>query len=175
MSRQICNYVSFISRSLNPGDVSTTQSGPITLSNQSTPDLTELISLVKPSENSCSSITGGSGSSLFTSSGSGQFSATESHHFVTASNNHLPVNVDHLSHGEGQLAMASVVQLQPGAAQLSSMTQPFTSGAVVSGDLDGLSVSQPYTVMAIHLPNLGEEMILSGYRMYVLNNVIKKL
>ncbi|CAG5114482.1 unnamed protein product [Candidula unifasciata] len=145
--------------SFTPMSIPSTQTGPMTLSNTSTPDLTELINLVKPSENNCgssSSIRQSSSNSLFTNA-SGHLSGIDSCHFVTTSSGHLPVNDSHLSSGESQLGMASVVQLQQpgGAAPLSSsVTQPFTSATVVSGDLDGLGVSQPYTVMAIHLPHL---------------------
>lgn len=132
------------------------QNGSITLSNTSTPDLTELINLVKPSENNCGSMNGSSGANNLFTSVSGHLAGTDSCHFVGASSGHLPVSVSHLSSGEGQLGMASVVQLQPGAAPLSNVAQPYTSATVVSGDLDGLGVSQPYTVMAIHLPNLGK-------------------
>ncbi|BFZ12672.1 hypothetical protein BsWGS_15711 [Bradybaena similaris] len=140
--------------SFAPMTIPSAQSGSITLSNTSTPDLTELINLVKPSENNCGSMNGSSSANNLFTSVSGHLSGTDSCHFVSASSGHLPVNVSHLSPGEGQLGMASVVQLQPGTAPLSTVAQPYTSATVVSGDLDGLGVSQPYTVMAIHLPNL---------------------
>lgn len=56
---------------------------------------------------------------------------------------------DHVSNSD--INKASVIQLHSGSSQLSPMSQSYNTA-----ELDALNVSQPYTVMAIHLPNLGK-------------------
>ncbi|KAH9515123.1 hypothetical protein Btru_019273 [Bulinus truncatus] len=128
-----------------PLAVPVTQGGPLNLSNTSTPDLTELISLVKPSDGTSRNHPPAENGNRFPNGDAVQY-----HPALTSC---LPVtmgNSDCLS-GNVSLSKPPVLQLHPGPTHLSSMSQPFPGAAVVSDDLD---VSQPYTVMAIHLPNL---------------------
>nr|KAI8762024.1 zinc finger protein 629-like [Biomphalaria glabrata] len=130
--------------SFAPLAIPVSQGGPLNLSNNSTPDLTELINLVKPPD--------GNNRNHAQADPGSHFSPGDASQYHTSLGTCLPVsmvNGDCLSDNDN--LKSSVLQLHPGQTHLSSMSQPFSSNSVVSADLD---VSQPYTVMAIHLPNL---------------------
>ncbi|KAH9492210.1 hypothetical protein Btru_029221 [Bulinus truncatus] len=128
-----------------PLAVPVTQGGPLNLSNNSTPDLTELISLVKPSDGTSRNHPQAENGNHFPNGDAVQY-----HPALTSC---LPVTMGNSGCLSGNVSLSKppVLQLHPGPTHLSSMSQPFPGAAVVSDDLD---VSQPYTVMAIHLPNL---------------------
>ncbi|XP_059148906.1 zinc finger protein 652-like isoform X2 [Physella acuta] len=126
---------------MDKGLSAVSQGEQINLSNNSTPDLTELINLVKPSDSSSRNLVPSEGH--FSTGGPSQYHASIS--------NHMPVvsmsSGDHVSSSD--INKASVIQLHSSSSQMSPMSQSYNTA-----ELDALNVSQPYTVMAIHLPNL---------------------
>ncbi|RUS88333.1 hypothetical protein EGW08_003904 [Elysia chlorotica] len=117
---------------------------PTNLSNTSTPDLTELINLVKPgAQNSRQAL-------KTTGMGTGMSSVdTAPGHLSGPSDNHpsVPtvVNLGSQAMQSGETPLHEVPSIQIDTAG----TPIFNSGLLAAGD-----VSQPYTVMAIQMPNL---------------------
>ncbi|CAL1526389.1 unnamed protein product, partial [Lymnaea stagnalis] len=108
---------------------------PINLSNTSTPDLTELINLVKPSESN--------NRAHVSSDNNSHYSTAEQSQYHSSLGTHLPVslNSSDLMTTSDSLTKPSVIQLHSGSAQISSISQPYNTANVVSADLDALNVS----------------------------------